>query len=61
MNSVEIGGEEKYMVMRECGPFIETEVLRNHKRMSACDLIICVYDSSDSNSFAYLLALRVFS
>ncbi|KAI8899737.1 P-loop containing nucleoside triphosphate hydrolase protein [Globomyces pollinis-pini] len=58
VNSVEIGGAEKYLVMQEFGPNVDAEVLQNKKKMDACDLICLVYDSGDANSFAYVANLR---
>ena len=59
VNSVEIGGVEKYLVMQEFGPKGDAEVLSNRKKLEACDVICLVYDSSDVNSFAYIANLRV--
>ena len=60
MNSVETGGVEKYLILQEYGPLMESEVLQNKKKMESCDLICLVYDSTDTNSFAYIANLRVF-
>lgn len=59
VNSVEIGGAEKYIVMQEFGPTLEAEVLQNKKKLDACDVLCMVYDSGDANSFAYVANLRV--
>lgn len=59
VNSVEIGGAEKYLVMQEFGPKHDHEVLSNRKRVEAADVLVFVYDSSDVNSFAYVANLRV--
>ncbi|KAI8926690.1 P-loop containing nucleoside triphosphate hydrolase protein [Entophlyctis helioformis] len=58
VNSVEIGGVEKYLVMQEFGPNVDAEVLQNKKKLDACDLICLVYDTGDANSFAYVANLR---
>nr|KAJ3419958.1 ERMES complex Ca(2+)-binding regulatory GTPase gem1 [Polyrhizophydium stewartii] len=58
VNSVEIGGAEKYIVMQEFGPTVDAEVLQNRKKLDACDLLCFVYDSGDANSFAYVANLR---
>ncbi|KAJ3315081.1 ERMES complex Ca(2+)-binding regulatory GTPase gem1, partial [Blyttiomyces sp. JEL0837] len=58
VNSVEIGGAEKYMVLQEFGPTYDVEILQNRKRLEACDVICFVYDSGDVNSFAYVANLR---
>ncbi|KAH9246374.1 hypothetical protein BASA81_016089 [Batrachochytrium salamandrivorans] len=58
VNSVEIGGAEKYIVMQEFGHTFEAEVLQNKKRLDACDLLCFVYDSGDANSFTHVANLR---
>ncbi|RUS16020.1 mitochondrial Rho GTPase [Endogone sp. FLAS-F59071] len=58
VNSVEIKGAEKYLVMQEFGSRYEAEILQNKKRLEACDLLCFVYDSSDVNSFSYIVNLR---
>ncbi|KAJ3082963.1 ERMES complex Ca(2+)-binding regulatory GTPase gem1, partial [Rhizoclosmatium hyalinum] len=58
VNSLEIGGAEKYLVMQEFGANYETEVLQNKKKLEACDVICFVYDSGDVNSFAHVANLR---
>ncbi|KAI8904806.1 EF hand associated-domain-containing protein [Gorgonomyces haynaldii] len=57
VNSVEINGAEKYLVMQEFGPNLDAEVLQNRKKMDQCDVVCLVYDSSDVNSFAYVAGL----
>ncbi|KAI8855269.1 P-loop containing nucleoside triphosphate hydrolase protein [Chytridium lagenaria] len=58
VNSVQIGGSEKYLVMQEFGPKYDIEVLQNKRRLEACDCLCFVYDSGDVNSFAYVANLR---
>ncbi|KAF8938460.1 mitochondrial Rho 1 [Dissophora ornata] len=58
VNSVEIKGAEKYLVMEEFGTQYEAEVLPNKKRLDKCDLLCFVFDSSDVNSFSYVVNLR---
>ncbi|KAJ1553094.1 ERMES complex Ca(2+)-binding regulatory GTPase gem1, partial [Nowakowskiella sp. JEL0078] len=58
VNSVEIGGAEKYLVMQEFGPGFDREVFQNRKLMEACDMLCFVYDSADANSFTYVANLR---
>ncbi|KAI9350173.1 EF hand associated-domain-containing protein, partial [Obelidium mucronatum] len=58
VNSLEIGGSEKYLVMQEFGANYETEILQNKKKLESCDVICFVYDSGDVNSFAYVANLR---
>ncbi|KAJ2636392.1 ERMES complex Ca(2+)-binding regulatory GTPase gem1 [Coemansia sp. RSA 1286] len=57
VNSVDVKGSEKYLVMQEFGPY-DTSVLQSRRQLEACDLLVMVYDSSDPNSFAYLTNLR---
>ncbi|CAG8461994.1 8997_t:CDS:10 [Acaulospora morrowiae] len=58
VNSVEIKGAEKYLVLQEFGSKYEAEILQNKRKLEACDLICFVYDSSDTNSFSYIVELR---
>ncbi|KAI9098178.1 P-loop containing nucleoside triphosphate hydrolase protein [Phlyctochytrium arcticum] len=57
VNSVEIGGAEKYLVLQELGPKFDSEVLQNRKLLEACDVLCFCYDSGDVNSFAYVATL----
>lgn len=45
--------------MEEIGTQYEAEVLHNKKRLDKCDLLCFVFDSSDVNSFSYVVNLRV--
>ncbi|KAG2182690.1 hypothetical protein INT44_005670 [Umbelopsis vinacea] len=58
VNSVEMKGVEKYLVMQEVGTKNEAEFLSNKKRLDVCDLLCFVYDTSDVSSFEYVAALR---
>ncbi|KAJ3019599.1 ERMES complex Ca(2+)-binding regulatory GTPase gem1 [Thoreauomyces humboldtii] len=58
VNSVEIGGVEKYLVMQEFGPKFDSEILQNRRKLEACDILCFLYDSGDVNSFAYVANLR---
>jgi Ras family protein T1 len=58
VNSVEIEGAEKYLVLQEFGSKYESEMLRNTKRVDQADVLIYIYDSSDTNSFSYISNLR---
>ncbi|KAI8616444.1 P-loop containing nucleoside triphosphate hydrolase protein [Chytriomyces sp. MP71] len=58
VNSIEIGGSEKYLVMQEFGANYETELLKNKKKLDSCDVIVFVYDSGDVNSFAHVANMR---
>ncbi|WVO18243.1 mitochondrial Rho GTPase 1 [Cryptococcus depauperatus] len=58
VNSVEIDGAEKYLVLQEFGSKYESETLRNSKWLDMADIIIYVHDSSDTNSFSYISNLR---
>lgn len=59
VNSVEVRGAEKYLVMVECGTQQEQEFLNNPKKLESCDVACFLYDSSDPTSFAYVAKLRV--
>ncbi|KZP33470.1 mitochondrial Rho GTPase [Athelia psychrophila] len=58
VNSVDIDGSEKYLVMQEFGSKYEAETLRNSKKTDLVDVIVYVHDSSDTNSFSYISNLR---
>ncbi|KAH8114388.1 mitochondrial Rho GTPase [Phellopilus nigrolimitatus] len=58
VNSVDINGSEKYLVLQEFGSKYEPEALRTSKKTDQADVIIYVYDSSDTNSFSYISNLR---
>ncbi|KAG6814245.1 ERMES complex Ca(2+)-binding regulatory GTPase gem1 [Tricholoma furcatifolium] len=58
VNSVDIDGAEKYLVLQEFGSRYEAETLRNSKKTDMVDVIIYVHDSSDTNSFSYISNLR---
>ncbi|KAI9312446.1 EF hand associated-domain-containing protein [Dichotomocladium elegans] len=58
VNSVEMKGVEKYLVMEEIGSSREAEILSSKHRLEACDLLCFVYDTSDVNSFGYVASLR---
>ncbi|KAG6842000.1 hypothetical protein C0991_004491 [Blastosporella zonata] len=58
VNSVDIDGSEKYLVLQEFGSRYEAETLRNSKKTDNVDVIVYVHDSSDTNSFSYISNLR---
>ncbi|KAF8964349.1 EF hand associated-domain-containing protein [Flammula alnicola] len=58
VNSVDIDGSEKYLVLQEFGSRYEAETLRNQKKTDIADVIVYVHDSSDTNSFSYISNLR---
>lgn len=58
VNSVDIDGSEKYLVIQEFGSSFEAETLRNSKKIDLADVIVYVHDSSDTNSFSYISNLR---
>ncbi|KAF9483383.1 mitochondrial Rho GTPase [Pholiota conissans] len=58
VNSVDIAGSEKYLVLQEFGSRYEAETLRNQKKTDIADVIAYVHDSSDTNSFSYISNLR---
>lgn len=57
VNSVEMGGAEKYLVMKEITPEEAPSVLKDHQQLEKCDVMCFVYDTSDPNSFSYLESL----
>ncbi|KAA1469902.1 mitochondrial Rho GTPase, partial [Dentipellis sp. KUC8613] len=58
VNSVDIDGSEKYLILQEFGSKYEAETLRNSKKTDLVDVIVYVHDSSDTNSFSYISNLR---
>ncbi|KAH8104714.1 mitochondrial Rho 1 [Cristinia sonorae] len=58
VNSVDIAGSEKYLVLQEFGSNYEAEMLKSSKKLDLADVIVFVYDSSDTNSFSYISGLR---
>ena len=59
VNSVELhGGKQCYMILEELGE-LEPAILENVSKLEACDLICYTYDSSDPDSFSYILDLQV--
>ncbi|KAF8740719.1 hypothetical protein AX14_007617 [Amanita brunnescens Koide BX004] len=58
VNSVDIDGSEKYLVLQEFGSRFEAETLRSSKKSDVADVIVYIYDSSDTNSFSYISNLR---
>jgi len=51
VNSVEYKGAEKYLVVQEFAAWESSQILRNSKKLGMADLLVFVYDSSDTNSF----------
>lgn len=45
--------------LQEFGSTYESEVLRSKKKLELADVLVFVYDSSDTNSFSYVSNLRV--
>ncbi|KAJ9057018.1 ERMES complex Ca(2+)-binding regulatory GTPase gem1 [Entomophthora muscae] len=58
VNSVDIHGAEKYLVLEELGTNHEAAVLQNKRKLEQCDLLCLVYDASDPNSFLHIMHLR---
>lgn len=58
VSAVEQDGAERYLVLQEFGSRYEAEALRNVSKMPNADVVVFVYDSSDTNSFSYLSNLR---
>lgn len=51
------GGKQCYLILEELGE-LEPAILENQKRLDQCDVICYTYDSSDPESFQYLVELR---
>lgn len=51
------GGKQCYLILQELGE-LEPAILENTKRLDQCDVICYVYDSSDPDSFQYIIDLR---
>ena len=58
VSAVEHVGAEKYLVLQEFGSHNEADALRSMAKLNAADVIIYVYDSSDTNSFSHISNLR---
>ncbi|KAI8968398.1 EF hand associated-domain-containing protein [Mycotypha africana] len=58
VNSVEMKGAEKYLVMQEVEQNQVADILSDKKKMEQCDLLCFIYDTSDANSFEYVANLR---
>ncbi|MCJ1452313.1 ERMES complex Ca(2+)-binding regulatory GTPase gem1 [Mycoblastus sanguinarius] len=58
VNSVELpGGKQCTLILEELGE-LEPAILENTAKLSAADVIVYTYDSSDPDSFAYIPSLR---
>ncbi|ODQ82523.1 hypothetical protein BABINDRAFT_30522 [Babjeviella inositovora NRRL Y-12698] len=58
VNNVELrGGKQCYLILEELGR-LEPAILENQKRLNQCDVICYAYDSSDPESFQYIVDLR---
>lgn len=51
------GGKQCYLILEELGE-LEPAIIENKKRLDQCDVICYTYDSSDPESFQYLVDLR---
>lgn len=51
------GGKQCYLILEELGE-LEPAILENQRRLDQCDVICYTYDSSDPDSFQYLVELR---
>ena len=51
------GGKQCYLILEELGE-LEPAILENKSRLDQCDVICYTYDSSDPESFQYLVDLR---
>jgi len=57
VNTVEMNGAEKYLVLREFGEGFAEELFDDKRKLSQADVFCFVYDSSDQRSFAYIAQL----
>lgn len=58
VNSVELpGGKQCTLILEELGE-LEPAILENSAKLSAADILVYTYDSSDPDSFAYIPQLR---
>lgn len=59
VNSVEIGGRERFLVLKEIGPFngCDLQLLQDESEATRADVFCLLYDASDANSFSFLLNL----
>ena len=58
VNAVELpGGKQCTLILSELGE-LEPAILKNSSKLSAADLIVYAYDSSDPDSFAYIPSLH---
>lgn len=51
------GGKQCYLILEELGE-LEPAILENQRKLDQCDVICYAYDSSDPESFQYLVDLR---
>ncbi|KAG7661383.1 GEM1 [[Candida] subhashii] len=51
------GGKQCYLILEELGE-LESAIIENKTRLDQCDVICYAYDSSDPDSFQYLVDLR---
>ena len=58
VNSLEVKGAEKYLVLEEVKSDVAWDILQDEHRIRNTDVIIFLYDTSDANSFSYLANLR---
>ncbi|CCF59805.1 hypothetical protein KAFR_0I00240 [Kazachstania africana CBS 2517] len=58
VNSLELkGGKQYYLVLQEYNEDDEKTVLKQAQKFSECDVICMTYDSSDPESFSYIIDL----
>lgn len=57
VNSLELkGGQQCYLILQELGEQ-ENAVLENKEKLNECDVLCLLYDSSDPESFSYLVEM----
>lgn len=58
VNSVEMpGGKQVYLILSELGE-LEPAILENKVKLDACDLLCWTYDSTDAESWDYVVQTR---
>ncbi|SMN18749.1 similar to Saccharomyces cerevisiae YAL048C GEM1 Evolutionarily-conserved tail-anchored outer mitochondrial membrane GTPase which regulates mitochondrial morphology [Maudiozyma saulgeensis] len=58
VNSLELkGGKQYYLILQEFNEFNETDILRDKRKLKECDVLCLTYDSSDPESFSYIIDL----
>lgn len=58
VNSLELkGGKQYYLILQEFNELEESSILHDKQKLKDCDVLCLTYDSSDPESFSYLIDL----